>query len=727
MAYKRLLEAAAADLEEKVSDELKEKIQDVVRLEFAQARDFMDTYIAPIRAEALRRYRGEPYGDELPNRSSIVSTDLRDTVLAVLPSLCRIFMGGERMVELVPRGPEDEEAARQRSDYLNLVLMDDNPGYLTLYTAFKEALAQEYAVVKWWWEDKTERVTEVYEGQTQEQAIALASAEDVVEAAYEESGVAEVPAQLMDGQVPQPSDGQSPWSMQVPVYTVKIVRERKISRARYDCVPGEEFYVSANARSLQDARIVTHAREVTRSDLLAMGYSAEEIDQFGRFDGATLLGSNLEYLTRYKHTYGEQTPASDEMQRTLYCEHYIRVSRSDDTPAELFKVCTIGTNFDVVHIEPVPEVPFAIFCADPEPHKIFGSGFHSLLRDISQIKTHVLRATMESLRASIDPMLAINENVVEFQDVTNPALAKIIRVDGDPNMAIREIAVPFAGQAGLAMIDYLDQIIERRSGQTKTSLGLNADVLQSTTKAAITAQLSAAQQRIEMIARTLAETGIKALIMGLQRLLMRHQDIPRTVRLRGKWVEVDPKTWEVAFDVKINVPLGVGSQEERIAQLMEIAARQEKILQTIGPGPLTNFQNYRATLAKILELSGWTNPGEFFGEVPPDWKPAGNQQPNPDMMLAQAAIEEARAKIAQQNLKTILDIETERMKLEADMQLKILELELKYQQQIEEARVQREIELMRQRTQATIEQYKALLGKQSSQPEQPQLPGPQMQ
>lgn len=688
-----------------------ERIQHLVRAEMEDAVEYIEQEIAPDRARATEFYDGEPFGNEEEGRSQIVSMDLRDTVIGILPSLVRIFLGSEKAVEYVPRGPDDEAGAKQRTDFMNVVAYQDNPGFRILYTAFKDALIRDYSILKWWWEDKIEVQTEEYFGQTEDQVLALTEDDDVTEASYEEDGEIPVPEGYIQ---PDAMLGGAPPPNTLKTYKVRITRQYKTGRARYAAIPGEEFFVNRHATTLENATIITHKRKVTRSDLIAMGYAPEFLEEHAGVSFAWEL--NEEYMARYPERDGRIEPGfNEDLAETDYGESLIRFDEDGDGIAELHKVCTLGSDYFVAKVEPAADINYAIISADLEPHKIFGTGFYHILKDLQKIKSAILRATLDSLRGSIDGRMVVNEDRVNLDDALSMDVNQVIRTSGVPAQDVVFGATPFAGAAGLQVIEYLDSVREQRTGQTKGSQGLDADAMQSTAEMGIAAQLSAAQQRIDLIARIIAETGIKDLFMGLQKLTMRHQDIERVVRLRGTWITVDPRTWEAPLDLIVNVGLGAGTSDERLGRLEKIRAYQGEVIQLLGPSPFVTYKMYRDTLAKMAEISGEGNPSQYFGDIPPDWTPpAPAGKPDPATILAEAQAKEieakleiARNKLEHERLEMTLKVETERMKIQAEMQIEILKLEIQSGKDIDEARVSQELERLRAHNEVIIRAHEA--------------------
>src|SRR4029077_8125518 len=94
--------------------------------------------------------------EESVNRSKFVSTDVRDAVMLMLPSLIRLFGASESPVELVPRTAAESDMASQATNYVNYTFWNDNAGFLKLYGAFKDALTVRTGFLKWWCDTRKE-------------------------------------------------------------------------------------------------------------------------------------------------------------------------------------------------------------------------------------------------------------------------------------------------------------------------------------------------------------------------------------------------------------------------------------------------------------------------------------------------------------------------------------------------------------------------------------------
>ena len=589
---------AAIGAIEPMSDE---DLESLVGTELTDATSFVDAELSPVRARAIQYYRGEPFGNEEEGRSQVVSTDVRDTVAGIMPSLMKVFFGSKQIVHFAPKNAEDIAGAEQATDYINYIFNNDNNGFLILHSAFKDALRGALGIVKYVWEEKVEIKTEYYTGLDESALTVLLSEPNVVGSAIMsmDDPTYQPPVDPMTGQpMVEPMTGMP---MPAPkIYDVELKREYKDGRVRVEAIPPEEFLIDRRARSVEDATLVAHRRMMRVSDLVALGYNEEEVSaQMGVYE----LDTNDEYLARnpYAQSYGPGGTQDDK--RVLYCEAYVRVDYDKDGISELRKVCTIGPGYKMVMNEPCSHAPFALFCPDPEPHALIGLSMFDYTADLQKIKSAILRNMLDSLSLAIHPRVGVVEGQANMDDVLNTEVGGIIRMRQAG--AVQPFSVPFVGQAAFPMLGYLDEVRETRTGMSKAAMGLQADALQSTTRAAVAATVSAAQQHLELIARIFAETGMRALFQGILKLVTENQDRARVVRLRNQWVPIDPRSWNANMDVEVDVALGSGTEEQKIAVLTSIAQKQEQIMQTMGPqNPLVSPQQYRNTLVKLVEASG---------------------------------------------------------------------------------------------------------------------------
>lgn len=639
----------------------------MVRSEIDEAVNFVEEEIGPKRAESLKYYRGDPFGNEEDGRSQVVSRVLREAVGDTLPSLMRVFFGSDRAVEFVPFGPEDVAQAEQATDYINYIILQDNPGVQVFHSAFKDSLYQIGGVVKFWKDDAVEVSYHDFT-ELEDAAVGALLSEKGVE-------LVEASSRFQDEQ----TAGQLlAMGFEPPqVHDVRIKRVQTRPRFRIKAVPGEEFIISRNASSIDDARLVAHRCLLPFSEVVAMGYDPDLVEEH-IYHADDFLNSQQAYERRSDlgGMWSDDTKNPSE-RPVLYTEAWVRVDVDGDNLAEMRKFCCLGEQYEIVNGDGLGEPtdnmrPFVDFCPDPEPHLFFGSDLAEQTKDLQLLESNIWRRMLDSLADAIYPRTVMVEGQADMDTVTNTETGAVV-VEYAPGM-VRELVKPFVGKEAFPMLEQVQREKDRRIGQRNTSL--DADALQSTTKLAVNAQVQAAAQRVELIARLYAEIGMKRLFKGLLRLVTKHQDKPRMVRLRNEFVEVDPRVWNANMDVTVNVGLGNGLTEERVMVLQQVLAVQREALAQLGPNnPLVGFGHVRNTLGKILEQSGYKDTTQFFKPVPLDYEPPPPEpQPTPEELLAQVEMQKLAAKQQEEAAK----MDLERDKLLADIEIRVMDINAKY-------------------------------------------------
>ena len=682
-----------------------EELKRVIHSAMDDAKDFIDQ-IGQERALATEYYLGKEPSGTSSLQSEFVDTSVRDSILFMLPSIMRTFFGTKKVVEFIPKNAEDIPVAQQQTDYINYI-MDKNDGFSVLYDAFKDSLVRKSGYVKAFWDDSISVSTHEYTDLSPEAYMALLMEKDVE--VMEESVTSESMT-MIDEMSGEEITQETPIS-----YDLKIRRVKPKDQVVIEAIPPEEILISRAARDIHSSPYVAHRMIKSVGDLVAMGYDQDDMSDY--------IGSS-DYLD--EQSYQEQEARSPldtnlfpdrsdlDDRSVLYIEHYVRYDLDEDGIDELIRVCTIGDSCHILNVSPWDELPIAMFETDPEPHTVIGNCPADYLIPIQASKSQIMRDTLDSLGHSIFPRMTVVEGQVNIDDVLNTDIGQPIRVRA-PGM-VQPMSIPFVGKESFPFMQYLDSLKEDRTGVSKAAAGLNADALQSSTKTAVTATVSAAQGRVELICRHLAEGGMKSLFKLINHLVIKHQDQEAIVRLNNEFVAVDPRFWDVDKDISVNVAISKNSDEEKMQVLSMLAGKQEQILQMLGPdNPLVTMQQYANTLSRMIEMAGFKDSTAFVNtNIPPMPPQQGEQKPDPAEMLAQAEINKAEV----QAQKAMIDSETDRMKIimeddfkrdeaEAEIALKAAELRAKYGAQVSmteiKALMERDREILRQvaKTQAT--------------------------
>ena len=669
------------------------EFQSLVRSEIQQAVNFDDTEYASDRIEALSMYLGEPLGNEVDGRSQVVQTEVSDMIEMIMPQIVKIFATTDDFVRFEPRGPEDVQAAAQATDYVNFILNADNDGFSILHNFFKDALLFKMGVVKHYYDESEKVIEDEYEGLTDEELTALVADPkiEVVEQDAREYGESQI--------FPDGTELAAP-----VIYDVKVKRTEMDGRVKIENIPPEEFLFSQRAKNLDDCRFVAHRTQMTVSELVEMGYDKDEVESYAGFTEVDTLDEKQARFDDLE-SQAENSASDPSQQDVLVTEVYIKVDYNSDGEAQIRRVVCLGPSYDIIEEEPFYMFPFSVISPILMPHRMVGRGVAELLQDLQVSKTAILRQLLDNIYLMNNARVGAVEGQVNMDDLISNRPGGIVRMRA-PGM-VQPITPPSVADAAFPLLSYMDNVREMRTGMSKASMGLDADALQSSTAAAVNATIGAAQAKVEMIARVFAETGVKRLMKCILQLVQKHQQQPRMIRLRNTFVPMDPQTWENEFDVSINVGLGKGDTAQRQAMLGQVAAKQEEILTKMGiDNPLCTLGQYRNTLSKMLDASGFKGTDEFF--LDPDNLPPDLQQRIAAKLQMAQSQQNPAAEIEREKL------QVERAKAEAELALErekmVAELQLKREMQMEEMKMKFELRQQEMAYEAQLRGIEAAAG-----------------
>jgi len=642
------------------------KLKSIIESEIDDSIGYVETDTVAERQEALEYYLREPYGNEVEGKSQIVTGEVAEVVDGALPQLIRVFTSTDGVVEFQPVNDGDEPFAQQATEYCNWVFYRDNDGFLILHNWFKDALLQKTGIVKAYWDEKIDVNKETYENLSDDDLMMLMQDEDLEVVAQEtEEEINEV-TDPMTGQVFQNITRE---------HKVKVKRTKKDGRVVVENVPPEEFLISKRARTIQDSPFVAHRRMMTRSELIAMGFKKDIVETLQSGD---TLEFSPDRIARYSR--GEQPNSmgsqDESMEVVEVYECYIKVDYNNDGIAELRRV--VYASNEVLEDMECDYIPFHSLCPIPIPHKFYGQSLADRALDLQLIKSTVLRQMLDNLYLTNNYRVGAVEGQVNLDDLLTSTAGGVVRMK-NPN-AIVPLTVQPTTSGSFPMLEYLDGVQARRTGVSDSQNGIDPNILQNVTAAAVSAMSQSSAGKLELIARIFAETGVKSLFKGILHLLCKYQDKERLVRINGKFVPFNPREWNDQYNVSINVGLGTGTRQEQLTTMQMILQKQEQIIQQYGlSNPLVNLMQYRNTLAKFINMAGFKDAAQFMNEITPEQNEALSQpqpeklDPNTEAAKVLAEVEREKAVIRAQTEAAKLELEREQMQL--DNARKALELQ----------------------------------------------------
>ena len=638
----------------------KQKLLSLISQEISSSLGFYASDLSKQRENALKYYLGEPLGNEVEGRSSVVSQDLLEVIESILPSLMRMFTQSDKVVNFEPMQPEDVPYAEQITDYCNFIFNHDNDGFGILQSMFKTALLQKNGFCKVYWKVSKEQKKETYKNldETQYQALLI---DDEIEVINAEEIVDE---ESLNGSL----------ESQV-TYDVEVRRTKEYGRVAIDPVPPEEILVSSRATSLKDCDFIAHRVRKTISELLDMGFKKSDVENLPSAEEEVF---NTEAMVRKNYDDStsnlEVSDIDPSMRVVQITECYMRADVDGDGIAELRKIIVGGSGYNSYNIlenEEISISPFAMCVAIPMPFRFFGLSMYDLLADVQLMSTSIMRQTLDNMYMQNSARTVVVDGQANLDDLLTTRPGSIVRVKS-PN-AVTALQTPNFLNEGLAMMQKIDQLKEKRSGVPNQLMGLNPDTINKshTTAQSVNQMMQSSTQRIELIARSFAE-GVKDLFKNILSVVCEYQDRDRIIKLRGKFVSIDPREWVNRYDCTVQVGLGTGNQDQRLDVLQKVLSVQEKLLQAGGLGLVTP-QNIYNTLENYLQNSGYKDASQFFvnpAQQPP--QPPKPKQQDPAIQLAAKDIEMRAAK-------NQADIQLKQQKQKADEMFKAEKLNLDQQ------------------------------------------------
>lgn len=634
-----------------------EKLKAILDNEIDNAIGYLETETVEERRKALQYYLRDPYGNEIEGRSQIVTGEVAEAIDGALPQLIRVFTSADDVVRFEPVSPGDEPFARQATDYCNWVFYRDNEGFLILHNWFKDALLQKTGIVKAWWNDETKVTKEKYKNLTDDELVLLLEDDQL---------------EIVGHEIIETQDEMGVMRS----HNVKVQRKEGKGNVVIENVPPEEFLISKNARTIADSPFCAHRRMVTRSELIAMGFKKSLVETIPSGDR---LVFSPERLARFDQS--EQPDNEDSldpmMEEVEVFECYVKTDYDEDGIAEMRRVLYAGQ--EILENEECDYVPFHSICPIPVPHKFYGQSLADRTMDLQLIKSTLTRQMLDNLYLTNNARVTAVEGQVNLDDLLTSTPGGVVRVKNP--QAVNQLSVQSVAGQTFPMMEYLDNIQAKRTGVSDAQQGLNPDVLNNVTAAAVSAMMTAAAGKLELVARIFAETGLKSLMKGILHLVSKYQDKPRVLRLKGQYIQFDPRAWSNQYDVTINVGLGTGNRQEQLAMLQMIMQKQETILQGYGPAnPLVSVGQYRETLARMIEAAGFKDTDTFFKPIPPEvdaqlsQPQQQQQQPDPAVLLAQVEQQKAQLKAQSDAARLQADIQVETAKLQAEREQAIADI-----------------------------------------------------
>lgn len=624
----------------------------------ATSATYYDSALAADMTEAMARYRGEPYGDEVEGRSKVVSRETFEMIEWLKPSLRRMFASGKTIVELEPQDAIEDEWAPAAATYINRLFFSENPGLAILRGLIHDAGLAKVGFVACYFEPGAWGKPETWGGLNEIGALAILQ-DPNVELLEQDEAEGEVTDSHPDGR-----------------YYQLTVRRRGPGKIIIEQPAPEDMRIAASAKTIDDGPCTGRNIPYLCGDL---------IEEYPEFEDLILEYAPLASWDSTIHELkaaraGEMELDDDNPLDTLtmqVClkEDFIRWDFDEDGFPELRCVHRLA-DLILWNVE-VDENPYGAVCLNPIAHEFYGFSEHDTVKDVEKVKTVAVRSGLDGMYHGVMPRTVADITRINLGDLLTGRPGGVIRSDGPIDNSLKEYTVTDVSPNAIAMAEYFDMVGERRTGIRRRGQPMDPDQLHKTYKGQKLIENADSERKEEKAANM--KEGLEAFFGKLFRLVARNMRHEIRFRVGKQETTIDPRKWRIDMRVTINAGLGTGARDEKVSYLSVIGAAQEKLIGAGGGlGPQNQLVSPRQiwqTADELVRTIGYPSSEGFFSKPEEGWYPP----PPPDPAAAKAQAQ-AQAEIEKSKIKAQADEANAKRKHELDMAAGAAEERLKLAQ-----------------------------------------------
>lgn len=587
-----ILQLGSTSNEEAILNDFDKTIVRRIQADIASAEAYQTSVVEPTVKQRYEIYYADKnyYKNRFPilsKTSDLVSTDVADTIEWALPSLMKVFTGSDEVITIAGVTEEDDTKAETMQELLVYQLQRQNKFFPILYNWMKDALITGMGIIKCYWERT--------EGYTTEQTTLNNEALQ----ALQQTGVPIVSIEGPD------IYGDFVVTYQSPYYVKNAPKIENILVS--------DFIYSSDAKSLEEANFVAQKRKVTMSYLRereAQGVYAN-IDEIKTEDfRQSKKESPIEQVIGDKYndlTFNQEDKARLEV--VIY-ECYTKMDINGDGILEDMIITICGDTIIRIEQNYMGRHPFFTISPTKDPHRIWVKrSYAELIGELQDLKVALTRQIMQNVALNNDPKMLLAEDAINIDDYIQGR--KVIRMKS--GHSLNEVAMPMPvhplSPQTFQFLEYIEGQKENRTGITRYNQGLDANSLNKTATG-ISAILGQSSQRLELIARMFAETGIYELFRFMVSLNQKFIDQNTVIRLTNKSLKINPEDLNGNFDLVVNAGISIATKESTIMATQTLLTA---LMQANAGGYMVSTpENIYNLFKKWIESIGFKNYGDYI-------------------------------------------------------------------------------------------------------------------
>jgi hypothetical protein len=626
--------------------------------------------------EYLKYYKGDPFGDEVDGRSKVVSTDVRDLVESDMPSLARVFLGAGDPVEFKPVGTSEAaiQEAKDKQAIVSHIIRTVPNSFRTQHDWIKQSEMATFSMLEYGVEEvETPSIKTYHDISEQELAAIVADIET-------EKSVTDVEIIETDSE-----EGDEV----IDSATIRVTYTKTNYFMR--CIPVEDSIISRNAWNKDDADVIGKRFTKTRGQLIAEGFDKELVKSLASSNSEDHERSTIKAI-RYEQQGGEDYDSISYSQwanqEVEGIDVYARVDFDGDGIAERRHVIKVGSK--ILENEPCDHVPYSVFSSMLMPNNIAGIPRAELAKQYQRINSVLWRQTLDNMYATNMPRWAYTDNV-DIDSLLDHQFGGAVHVEGNPAAEIMPMTTPYVGDKSLQVIQFLEGKKQASTGNPLGNQALEADQLHKETATRFQGMQDAQEAKIELVARVIAEVGYKDLWEGIAWFAAHYQDTEMEMRVLGREMLVNPKSWKHDCYITAKVGTGAGDDTKKVQNLTGIYQLQSA-LQQMGNPMVDNTKLYN-TLSELTTALGQDTVRAFFNN--PE-EPAAIVEAERDIL--RSTVDQLQQQMTNplaeaEQVKGQFQMQMKQMEQKYSAQIDMMKMEQGYRKEIDDAMQKRDQQL----------------------------------
>lgn len=545
------------------------------------------------------------YLRDIKGRSRILMSDVQDVVETVIPYLMDMFYGGQNVVTCRALNPEDEQKARLMEEKVNYDIQQGINGFKLLYTFFKDALINKMGIIKYYWLKEKQYKKVNFKNLTPVELSAL-----IANSRYEIQKI-KSHVKYQDSIVEVESFYES--ADADVTYDVTAVEIIDISKPVAENVPPEEFIFDFREKDIRNA-FKAHKKKIHKNKLKAeYGLKDEEIE-----DVITRFWDDTGIIAQRYKDLGGGLFVSDNRKSPFVYIYECYIDDYDDAGTIVPKICTMFGDKIIRVAENNGNAGFVVASPIIVPHRICGKGLAELTIEIQELNSALMRFVMDTIYFNTSGRFIINPyriDVDSFLNSNKPGGVALTKHDVNPADAIWAMPLSAMPVYVLRMIEYIQMIRENRTGIARYVGGIDPKSL-NRTATGIVSIMTAAQQRIKLIGKVFAETGVRELYQAFVDMNIKFYDTEQKIKLGNDWVTIKPEDIDGDFKIIIDIGSSTGVREHKFNQKLQMLQIYGQIAKILGPSTTMVFtiDNLKKIIKSMWEDLGYKESDEFIAQ-----------------------------------------------------------------------------------------------------------------